>query len=70
MTDPIIITEENMKILLAKAMCYRGVGDPNALDINGSSRWLWYQEEANKFYDIYRYLIIKGEIHDSSRTHC
>lgn len=38
---------------IARAMAYRSVGDPHAVDIHGNQRWTWYRADAEKFVEIF-----------------
>lgn len=59
LTREVRMTEKDLVTWLAKAMAYRGVGDPNALDVHGLPRWLWYVEDALRFVDTYGYEIFR-----------
>ncbi len=48
-------TNWSLEETLAKALCYRSVGDVHAVDTNGRQRWNWYAEDAKKFIDAYGY---------------
>lgn len=39
--------------LIAKALCYRSMGDVHAVDVKGKQRWTWYLDDARKFINAY-----------------
>jgi hypothetical protein len=39
--------------LLARAMAFTRVGDPNAIDLDGRPRWKWFVKEAEKYLQTY-----------------
>lgn len=45
---------------IAKAMAYRNIGDPHAVDIKGEQRWTWYKKDAEKFLEHFGYLMEKS----------
>lgn len=51
------LCRDELIVLIAKGMAYKGVGDPHARDIRGEPRWKWYLEEATKFVDVFGYAI-------------
>lgn len=51
------VDRETLTKWFAMAMTYKGVGDPNAVDVKGDPRWKWNYEEAEHFVRIYGYLM-------------
>jgi hypothetical protein len=47
------MTATPLREIIAKALAYRNVGDPNTMDRNMRPRWEWFLDDADQFLSVH-----------------
>ena len=60
--------EWSLEETIAKALCYKSLGDVHAATIDGKQRWQWYTNDARKFIEAYGHKLQHyGAVYDGVR---